>query len=61
MRFGDGVRGMIPPKGDRNVRAVSYRVLEDSVEVTTTAAVWHSERPTDVIENFISLIEPPQH
>ncbi|MFT7621525.1 MAG: putative phage baseplate assembly protein, partial [Myxococcota bacterium] len=26
VRFGDGVHGMIPPKGDRNVRAVTYRV-----------------------------------
>ncbi|MFO0749652.1 MAG: putative baseplate assembly protein [Myxococcota bacterium] len=26
LRFGDGVRGMIPPKGDKNVRARMYRV-----------------------------------
>lgn len=26
IRFGDGVRGMIPPKGDRNVRAGFYQV-----------------------------------
>ena len=26
VRFGDGVRGMIPPKGDRNLVAASYRV-----------------------------------
>ena len=26
IRFGDGVRGLIPPKGDQNVQAVMYRV-----------------------------------
>ncbi len=26
IRFGDGIRGKIPPKGDRNVRAISYKV-----------------------------------
>lgn len=26
IRFGDGIRGMVPPKGDRNVMCSSYRV-----------------------------------
>ncbi len=38
--------------------AVAYRPLNGSVEVTTTAAVWNMERPTEVVEKFISLVEP---
>jgi len=45
---------------DFETRAVTYRVLEDSVKVTTTAAVWNTERPTEIIEEFISLVEPAQ-
>ena len=26
LRFGDGIHGMIPPKGDRNIRVLEYRV-----------------------------------
>ncbi len=50
VRFGDGVHGMIPPKGDRNVRALEYRVGGGSVGNVPAATI-------DVLRQALSYVD----
>ncbi|MFT5431174.1 MAG: hypothetical protein ACI9OJ_001853 [Myxococcota bacterium] len=50
VKFGDGVRGMIPPKGERNVRAVMYRVGGGSAGNVAAASIVDVKQSLSYVE-----------
>ena len=54
IRFGDGIRGMIPPKGDRNIVCASYQVGggdDGNVPPESITVLLHSVSYVDKVSN----------